>query len=192
MYFDIHHCQLQRKYDFYFPHYLPSTPGWQNNVLPVSVHMVRHNNLSINCTFLSSFQGVLYLEIWLSNMHSTFASLEFSTVSQQRASAGESVLISNITLKSSTVYFYNVSAVLEDESTPAVVVQGIITTPSTTKPSTTKPSTNEIHRSKLTLTMSKTLHSFKDKNYTPCGRKKGIIVVNVEKSHRNTFIFLLF
>ena len=165
------------------PHYA----GCQNNVLAVSVHMDSHNSLSINCTFLSSFQGVLYLEIWLSNTHSTFASLEFSTVSQQRASAGESVLINNITLKASTVYFYNVSAVLEDESTPMVVVQGIITTPSTTK-----PSTNEIHRSKLTLTMSKTLHSFKDKNYTPCGKKKGIIVVNVEKSHRNTFIFLLF
>ena len=191
MYFDINHCQLQRKYDFYFPHYLPSTPGWRNNVLAVSVHMGRHNSLSINCTFLSSFQGVLYLEIWLSNTHSTFASLEFSTVSQQRASAGESVLISNITLKSSTVYFYNVSAVLEDESTPAVVVvQGVITTPSTTKPSTTKPSTSEIHSSKLTLTMSKTLNSFKKQKLHPMW--KGIIVVNVEKSHRNTFIFLLF
>ena len=138
--------------------------------------MDSHNNLSISCTFLSSFQGVLHCEIWLSNTDSTLARLKFSTVSQQRASAGDSVSINNITLNTSTVYIYNVSAVLEDESTPAVVVQGVITTPSTT---TRSPS--EIHGSKLALTMSKTPHSFKRKLWK-----------NVEKSHMKACICLLF
>ena len=57
------------------------------------------------------------------------------------------MLINNIALNTSTVYFYNVSAVLEDESAPVVVVQGVITTLSTTT-----PSTSEVHRSKLALT----------------------------------------
>ena len=132
-----------------------STLDRRNNLLSVRVHVDSHNNLSISCTFLSSFHGVLHCEIWLSNADSTLARLEFSTVSQQRASAGDSVSIDSITLDPSTVYFYNVSAVPDGESTPAVVVQEVITTPNTT-PSTTTPSTSEIHGSELALTMSKT------------------------------------
>ena len=95
-----------------------------------------NNNLSVNCTFLDSFQGVAYCEIQL--IDSTFTHLEIREQSQERASAGGSVLINNVTLNASTVYLYNVSAVLEDESTPAVVVQGVITTLSTTTPSTSE------------------------------------------------------
>ena len=129
----------------------PSTLDRRNNLLSVRVHVDSHNNLTFSCTFLSSFQGVLHGEIWRSNTDPTLAHLEFSTVSQQRASAGDSVSIDSITLDPSTVYFYNVSAVPDGESTPAVVVQEVITTPSTTT-----PSTSEIHGSKLALTMSKT------------------------------------
>ena len=94
-------------------------PGQANNFLAVDMHLDSHN-FSVNCTFLGSFQGVAYCEIKL--IDPTFTHLEIGAQSQERASAGESVLINNITLKSSTVYHYNVSAVLEDESTPPVVV----------------------------------------------------------------------
>ena len=98
------------------------------------MHLDSHN-FSVNCTFLGSFQGVAYCEIKL--IDPTFTHLEIGAQSQERASAGESVLINNITLNASTVYHYNVSAVLEDESTPpVVVVQGIISTPSTSELST--------------------------------------------------------
>ena len=65
-------------------------------------------------------RSCVYCEIKL--IDSAFTHLEIREQSQERASAGESVLINNITLKASTVYHYNVSAVLEDESTPPVVV----------------------------------------------------------------------
>ena len=154
----------KNNYDFCFSSNLPPIDR-RNNMLSVSVHVDSHNNLSISCTFLSSFHGVLHCEIWHSNTDSTLARLKFSTVSQQRASAGDSVSIDSITLDPSTVYFYNVSAVPDGESTPAVVVQGVITTPPTTTPSTSK-----IHGSKLALTMSKTPHSFKKKSITQVER----------------------
>ena len=106
------------------------TPGQANDLLAVDMHIYSHN-LSVNCTFLYSFQGVAYCEIKL--IDPTFTHLEIGAQSQERASAGGSVLINNITLKSSTVYFYNVSAILEDESTSMVVVQGVVTTPSTSE-----------------------------------------------------------
>ena len=136
-------------------------------MLAVSVHVDSHNNLSISCTFLSSFRGVLHCEIRLSNTDSAFAHLEFSTVSQQRASAGDSVLIDNIALDASAMYFYNVSAVLENENIPVVVVQGVVTTSPTTA-----PTTSAIHGSKLALTMSKTPPSFKKKITPQVERKK--------------------
>ena len=109
-------------------------------MLAVDMQLNSHSILTVNCTFLGSFQGVGYCEIRLSNMDSTF------TYHQQFvASAGGSVLINNITLNASTVYFYNVSAVLEDDSTPAVVVQGVITT----------PPTSETHGSKLGFTLTR-------------------------------------
>ena len=108
-------------------------PDQANDLLAVDMHLESHT-LSVNCTFLCSFQGVAYCEIKL--IDSAFAHLEIREQSQERASAGGSVLINRITLKSSTVYFYNVSAVLEDESTPMVVVQGVISTPSTSELST--------------------------------------------------------
>ena len=101
----------------------------------MDVH-IDNSNLNVNCTFLESFQGAAYCEIKL--IDSAFTHLEIREQSQERASAGGSVLINNITLNASTVYLYNVSAALEDESTPAVVVQGIITTPSTTPPPTSE------------------------------------------------------
>ena len=125
-------------YDFYFLSNFPSTPDQRNNLLSVRVHVDSHNNLSISCTFLSSFHGILHCEIWLSNADSTLARLKFSTASQQRASAGDSVSIDSFTLDPSTVYFYNVSAVPDGESTPAVAVQEVITTPSTTAPLTSE------------------------------------------------------
>ena len=67
------------------------------------------------------------------------------------ASAGGSVLINNITLSASTVYFYNVSAVLEDESTPVVVVQGVVST----------SPTSETHGSKLGFTLTKIKQSYR-------------------------------
>ena len=116
------------------------------------MHLDSHN-FSVNCTFLGSFQGVAYCEIKL--IDPTFTHLEIGAQSQERASAGESVLINNITLKSSTVYHYNVSAVLEDENTPpVVVVQGIITTPSTSELFTW-----------LTILLSKC--TFSSRNYVP-------------------------
>ena len=136
----------------------PSTLDRRNNLLSVRVHVDSHNNLSFSCTFLSSFQGVLHGEIWRSNTDPTLAHLEFSTVSQQRASAGDSVSIDSITLDPSIVYFYNVSAVPDGESTPVVVVQGVITTPSNTTPSNTTPTnttpTGELYWSRLESTMS--------------------------------------
>ena len=110
-------------------------PGHANNLLAVDVH-VNNNNLTVNCSFLESFQGVAYCEIKL--IDSIFTHLEIREQSQETASAGGSVLINNVTLKASTVYLYNVSAVLEDESTPAVVIQGVITTPFTTAPPTSE------------------------------------------------------
>ena len=101
-----------------------------------------YSTLNVNCTFLGSFQGIGYCEIRLSNTNSTFT---YWQQSQGSASAGESVLINNVTLNVSTVYLCNVSAVLEDESTPMVVVQGVITT----------PSTSEAHSSKLAFTIPK-------------------------------------
>ena len=103
-------------------------------MLSVDMQVDSYSILNVNCTFMGSFQGVGYCEIKLSNTDSTFT---YWQQFQGKASAGGSVLINNITLNASTVYLYNVSAVLEDESTPAVVVQGVITT----------PSTSEIHRS---------------------------------------------
>ena len=109
-------------------------------MLAVDMQLNSHSILTVNCTFLASFQGVGYCEIRLSNMDSTF------TYHQRFvASAGGSVLINNITLSASTVYFYNVSAVLEDESTPVVVVQGVVST----------SPTGETHGSKLGFTLTK-------------------------------------
>ena len=107
-------------------HFVPSSylPGGVNDLLAVKVHVNSCNNMSINCTFLDSFQGVGYCEIKLSNVDSTFT---YCQRSQRRASAGGSVWVNNITLNASMIYLYNVSALLEDESTPAVVVQDIIT-----------------------------------------------------------------
>ena len=133
-------------------------------MLAVSAHVDSQNNLSISCTFLGSFQGVGYCEISLSNVDSTFT---YWQRSQERASAGGSVLINNIALNASTVYLYNVSAVPDGESTPIVAVKGVITTLSTTT-----PSTSEIQGSKLALTMSKTPHSFKKKITPQVERKK--------------------
>ena len=120
---------------FCFIFYHLHAPGHANNLLAVDVH-VDNNNLSVNCSFLESFQGVAYCEIKL--IDSVFTHLEIREQSQEGASAGGSVLINNVTLNASTVYLYNVSAVLEDESTPAVVVQGVITTPPTTAPPTSE------------------------------------------------------
>ena len=106
-------------------------------MLAVEVHIDSHNlRVWINCIFLTSFYGFAHCEIRFTD--STFTHLKFSAVSREKASAGESVFVNNVTLNASTVYHYNVSAVLEDESTPMVVVQGIITTP-----------TSEMHTSKL-------------------------------------------
>ena len=114
--------------------------------------MDSYSTLNVNCTFLGSFQGVGCCEVRLSNTNSTFT---YWQRSQERASGGESVFINNVTLNASTVYLYNVSAVLEDEvvledeSTPMVVVQGVITT----------SSTSEAHRSKLAFTIPKISYS---------------------------------
>ena len=132
-YYNYEWASLLCTFSFIFYHL--HAPGQANNLLTVDVH-VDNNNLTVNCTFLDSFQGVAYCEIKL--IDSTFTHLEIREQSQERASAGGSVLINNITLKASTVYLYNVSAVLEDERTPAVVVQGVITTPSTTAPPTSE------------------------------------------------------
>ena len=113
-------------------HFAPSSylPGGLNDLLAVKVHVNSCNNMSINCTFLDSFQGVGYCEIKLSNVDSSFT---YCQRSQRRASAGGNVWINNITLNASMIYFYNVSALLEDESTPAIVVQGIITSSPTSR-----------------------------------------------------------
>jgi len=102
-------------------------------MLGVEVHIDSRNlRVWINCIFLTSFYGFAYCEIQITD--STFNHLKFSAVSREKASAGESVLINNITLNASTVYFYNVFAVLENESIPAVVVQSIIITPTSEIP----------------------------------------------------------
>ena len=138
---------------YLFPHtWHLHTPGQANDLLAVDMHIYSHN-LSVNCTFLCSFQGVAYCEIKL--IDPTFTHLEIGAQSQERASAGGSVLINNITLNASTVYLYNVSAVLEDENTPPVVViQGIISTPSTSELCTW-----------LTILLSKC--TFSSRNYVP-------------------------
>ena len=119
-------------------------------MLAVSAHVDSQNNLSISCTFLGSFQGVGYCEIRLSNVDSTFTYCRRFV-----ASGGRSVLINNVTLNASTVYFYNVSAVLEDEQTPVVVVQGVVST----------SPTGETHRSKLGFTLIKQSCRYIDEIY---------------------------
>lgn len=81
--------------------------------------------------FLSAFRGVAFCEITLGT-DPTFAYLEISPQrSLKTATAGENVSITGVgTLNASTTYYYNVSAVLDDNiMTTPVVVQGFITTP---------------------------------------------------------------
>lgn len=99
----------------------------ENNLLEVKVE---NHALSVWCVFLSAFQGVAFCEITLGK-DPTFA---YPKISPQRslktATAGENVSITGVgTLNANTTYYYNVSAVLDDNMTTRVVVQGFITTP---------------------------------------------------------------
>ena len=101
----------------------------ENNLLAVNIenHALRG---SVWCMFLSAFQGVAFCEITLVT-DPTFAYPEISPQrSLKTATAGENVSITDVgTLNANTTYYYNVSAVLDDNMTTPVVVQGFITTP---------------------------------------------------------------
>jgi len=106
----------------------PAPIAHENHLLEVKVE---NHTLSVWCMFLSAFQGVAFCEITLGT-DPTFAYLEISPQrSLKTATAGENVSITGVgTLNANTTYYYNVSAVLDDNiMTTPVVVQGFITTP---------------------------------------------------------------
>ena len=116
---------------FFFYTWHLDAPDQANDLLAVDMPLDSHT-LSVNCTFLCSFQRVWYCEIKLSYRPYLHPPGDQRTIS--RESWCWCKCDNNITLKASTVYLCNVSAVLEDDSPPpVVVVQGVITTPSTSE-----------------------------------------------------------
>ena len=84
------------------------------------------NNATINCTFLSEFNGSARCAVHYGT-DPTYMNLLYSAVSTESGIAGDSVsVVLRERLNSSTVYYYTVSAVSGDVT---VVVQATFTTP---------------------------------------------------------------
>ena len=96
-----------------------------NNLLVVE-DISSPNNLTVNCTFLSGFNGSAHCRVQYGT-DLTYMNLPYSAYSTEAGKAGDvlSVVLWN-QLNSSTVYYYSVSAVSGDV---VVVVQGTFTTP---------------------------------------------------------------
>ena len=83
------------------------------------------NNATINCTFLSEFTGFAHCQVQYGT-DPTYMNLPYSAESNESGTVGDSVtVVLREQLNSSTVYYYNVSAVRGDVT---IIVQGTFTT----------------------------------------------------------------
>ena len=111
----------------------PHLTAAQNDLVNVSVDVSTLNGC-VHCTFLEAFliefwrDAHAYCEIRLGT-DPMFKHLELMRRSREIASAGETASINIDDLSAATTYFYNISVILEDRTTPVVVIQGVITTP---------------------------------------------------------------
>lgn len=111
----------------------PHLTAAHNDLVSVSVDVSTLNG-RFHCTFLEAFliafwrDAHAYCEIRLGT-DPMFNHLELMRRSQEIASAGETASINIDDLSAATTYFYNISVILEDRTTPVVVIQGVITTP---------------------------------------------------------------
>jgi len=90
-------------------------PDTTNNLLTGEVVDVSSpNNVMINCTFLSGFTGSAQCTVQYGT-DPTYMNLPYSAESTETGTAGDSVsVVLRERLNSSTVYYYNVSAVSGD------------------------------------------------------------------------------
>ena len=98
-----------------------------NNLLTGGIANVDSvKNSKFNCIFLSGFTGSSRCQVQY-GIDATFVDLPYSAVSTETGTAGDTVsVVLRERLNSSTMYYYNVSAV---NRCLTVTVQGIFTTP---------------------------------------------------------------
>ena len=102
-----------------------------NNLLTGGIANVDSvKNAKFNCTFLSGFNGSSRCRVQYGT-NATFMDLPYSAVSTENGTAGDTVSVGlRERLNSSTMYYYNVSAV---DRCLTVTVQGTFTTPQYSK-----------------------------------------------------------
>ena len=100
--------------------------GTTNNLLIGEVDVSSSTDATVNCTFLSEFTGSDHCIIEYGS-DPTYINLPYSAESTETSTAGDTVnVVLREQLNSSTVYYYNLSAVSGDAT---VTVQGTFTTP---------------------------------------------------------------
>ena len=101
--------------------------GTTNNILTLSVvDLSSPADAQLRCTILSGFTGSAQCTVQYGT-DSTYMNLPYSAESTETGTAGDTVSVAlREELNSSTVYYYNVSAVSGDIT---VTVQGTFTTP---------------------------------------------------------------
>ena len=107
--------------------HLPGHTGTTNNVLTLSVANVSSpTGAQLQCTFLPGFTGSAHCTVQYGT-DPTYMNLPYSAESTETGTAGDTVsVVLRERLNSSTVYYYNVSAVSGDVT---VRVRGTFTTP---------------------------------------------------------------
>ena len=109
----------------------PHVTASENELVEVDVDVSTLNG-RVRCTFLEAFLIAFwtdaYCEIRLGT-DPTFTHLELMRRSREIGGADETVSITVGPLIATTNYFFNVSVILQGQTTPAVVIQGFITTP---------------------------------------------------------------
>ena len=106
---------------------LPCRTGTTNNVLEVAVVNVSSpTDAQLQCIFLSGFTGSAHCTVQYGT-DPTYMNLPYLAESTETGTAGDTVsVVLRERLNSSTVYYYNVSAVSGDIM---VTVRGTFTTP---------------------------------------------------------------
>ena len=101
--------------------------GTSNNLLTGGMVDVNSpDNATLICTFLCEFTGSAHCQVNYGT-DPTYMDLPYSAKSTETGTAGDTLsVVLREQLNTSTVYYYNVSAVSGDVT---VVVQGIFTTP---------------------------------------------------------------
>lgn len=105
--------------------------GRTNNLLTGEITGVDSpNNAAVTCKFLSGFAGFARCRVHY-GIDSTYTNLSYSAESTEFGTAGSNVsVVLRERLNSSTVYYYNVSAVSGDVT---VIESGLFTTPQYSK-----------------------------------------------------------